>query len=119
MVRACFKTENSKPPMCGVHFRASILIDTLRTYTRVSAFVSTRDRLILMSLTDLVSSIDSEISLLQEARALLAGQNGNTPRTIKPAKKKRHTMSAAARKRIGDAQRKRWAAQRKATKTAA
>ena len=67
-----------------------------------------------MNTAELLSSIDSEIARLQEARALLAGQDGHSaPRGRKPAKK-RHTMSADARKRIGDAQRKRWAAQKKA-----
>jgi hypothetical protein len=68
-----------------------------------------------MSLTDLLSSVDSEIAILKEARALLAGHDGHIPRTSK-AGKKRITMSAEARKRIGDAQRKRWAARKKAAK---
>jgi hypothetical protein len=71
-----------------------------------------------MSLPDLVSSIDSEITLLKHARALLAGTDSHGFRTAGPRKVKR-TLSASARKRIGDAQRKRWAAQKKAAKKAA
>jgi hypothetical protein len=52
-----------------------------------------------MNTTELLSSIDSEIARLQEARALLAGQNGHALRTPKPAKKR--TMSAEGRARIG------------------
>jgi hypothetical protein len=62
-----------------------------------------------MNTTELLSAIDSEISNLQQARALLAGQSGHALRTTKPAKK-HHTMSAEARKRIGAATRARWAA---------
>jgi hypothetical protein len=62
-----------------------------------------------MSLTDLLSSVDSEIAILHQARALLAGQDGHgAPRSKKPAKK--HIMSADARKRIGAATKARWAA---------
>jgi hypothetical protein len=62
-----------------------------------------------MSLTNILSAIDSEISRLKQARALLAGGNSLH------AKPKR-TLSAAARKKIAAAQRKRWAAVRKAAK---
>lgn len=67
-----------------------------------------------MNTTELLSSIDSEIVRLKEARALLAGQNGHVRPGRKPGKKR--IMSAEARKRIGDAQRKRWAKQKKAAK---
>ena len=66
-----------------------------------------------MSINDLLASIDSEIASLTKARALLAGiGTGKSAPGIKPKRK----LSAAARKRIGDAQRKRWAAVRKAAK---
>jgi topoisomerase IA-like protein len=55
-----------------------------------------------MDTSELLTSIDSEIVRLQEARALLAGQNGHAPRTRKPVKK-HHTMSAAGRARIAAA----------------
>jgi hypothetical protein len=75
-----------------------------------------------MSLDNLLATIDAEITRLQQARALLAGTSTAPSRrkaASKPSapKKKaapKRTMSAEARKRIGDAQRKRWAAQKKA-----
>ncbi len=71
-----------------------------------------------MSLNDVLSSIDSEIARIEKARSLLTGyaatKRGRKSAT-KPVKAKR-TLSPAARKRIGDAQRKRWAAQKKAAK---
>lgn len=66
-----------------------------------------------MSIIDLLASIDSEIARLKQARALLAGiGGGKSAPSIKPKRK----LSPAARKRIGDAQRKRWAAVKKAAK---
>jgi len=70
-----------------------------------------------MDTTQLLSSIDSEISRLQQARALLAGQDDHVERGRKPGKKR--TMSADARARIAAAQKKRWAAWKKAAKKAA
>ena len=69
-----------------------------------------------MDTTELLSSIDAEITRLQEARALLAGRDGHVRRGGKPGKKR--TLSAEARARIAAAQRKRWAAQKKAAKAA-
>lgn len=70
-----------------------------------------------MSLDNILSSIDAELSRLKQARALLAGTSTGThdakPASIATAKPRRK-MSAAARKRIAEAQRKRWAAQKKA-----
>lgn len=62
-----------------------------------------------MNISELLSSIDSEIARLRQARSLLAGLQGGAPTA--PAKKpaKRRKLSAKARKAIGDAQRKRWA----------
>jgi hypothetical protein len=70
-----------------------------------------------MNTTELVSSIDSEISRLQKARALLSGQDGHVRRGRKPGKKR--TMSADARARIGAATKARWAKQKKEAKKAA
>lgn len=84
--------------------------------------------LIRMSIENLLSTIDAEIARLQQARALLAGTSskGNgkrgkstTTATAAPKKRARRTMSAEARKRIAEAQRKRWAAQKKAATKAA
>lgn len=71
-----------------------------------------------MNTSELLSSIDAEITRLRQARALLAGQDGY-PSPRLPSGPKKRFMSAEARKRIGDAQRKRWAKQKKAAKKAA
>ena len=73
-----------------------------------------------MANDSILALIDAEIARLTQVRSLLAGI-GNvsvklTERTAKkaPAKKgkKRRVLSPEARKRIADAQRKRWAAQK-------
>lgn len=75
----------------------------------------------------LVQEIDSEISRLQQARALLIGEPAKrgpgrpkaasgrkvaAPAASKPAKRKRR-LSPEGRKRIADAMRKRWAERKK------
>jgi len=70
-----------------------------------------------MSIENIISALDSEIRHLQQARsllALLAVSNAvHTATATKPVTKRRkRTMSAEARKRIADAQRKRWAKQK-------
>jgi hypothetical protein len=75
----------------------------------------------------LIQEIDSEISRLQQARALLigeptkrgpgrpkatAGHKTATAAASKPAKRKRR-LSPEGRKRIADAMRKRWAERKK------
>lgn len=78
-----------------------------------------RVTLIAMSLDDILSSIDSEIAQLKQARTLLAGIE-TTTRGVRsagsPSVKPKRTMSAAAREQIAAAQRKRWAKVRKAAK---
>lgn len=96
-----------------------IRYDSLQLSVRVLAAPhSTLER---MSLDNLLSSIDAEIKRLKEARALLAGTStgtrGQRAPTVAPAARKktaRRKLSPEARKRIADAQRKRWAEQRKA-----
>ncbi len=66
-----------------------------------------------MTLETILASIDSEIAQLKQARALLSGDG--TQKTATHVVPKKRKMSAAARKRIGDAQRRRWAKD-KATK---
>jgi len=68
-----------------------------------------------MDVKGIIEQIDSEIARLQSARVILLGSA--TKATTKAAVKtkalalpKKRVLSAAARKRIGDAQRKRWAA---------
>ena len=65
-----------------------------------------------MSLDNIFQAIDAEIARLKNVRALLETQ-------IVPAKNGRvahHTLSAAARKRISKAQRKRWRMQKAAAR---
>ncbi len=69
-----------------------------------------------MDTAQLVSEIESEISRLQQARALLTG--GHTVNRATPRRGKR-ILSAEARARIAAAQRKRWAKQKAAAKKSA
>jgi hypothetical protein len=64
-----------------------------------------------MTLIEIISSIDSEIACLTQVRVLLS-TDGN--QIAAAPVRKRRKMSAAARKRIGAAQRKRWAKQKAA-----
>jgi len=77
-----------------------------------------------MGINEIVAVLDDETSRLQQVRSLLAGTKGSVTRAAtsfafganqaKP-RKRRH-LSAEARVRIATAQRKRWAAQKKAAK---
>ena len=77
-----------------------------------------------MAIENILAQIDSEIERLKQARSLLAtigtvGGNGGRKVQKAAAKskpRKKRVLSADARKRIADAQRKRWAAQRAKTK---
>ena len=70
-----------------------------------------------MDVNTILASIDEEISRLTAVRQLLAGSETMTtsPKSApaKPARKRRR-LSAEARKKIADAQRARWAKQKKA-----
>ena len=74
-----------------------------------------------MEVTQIVESLNAEIELLSHVRNLLAGHHSPTSfgyglnRVTKRARKKR-VMSAEAREKIAAAQRKRWAAAKKAAK---
>jgi hypothetical protein len=59
-----------------------------------------------MTLDNIIASIDAEIARFTKARALLA----DSPTKGTPPKSRK--LSPAARKRIADAQRKRWAKQK-------
>jgi hypothetical protein len=67
----------------------------------------------------ILKQIDDEIARLKQVKALL-GKTGSIPvvsaaaKQVKPLKKRK--ISAAGRARIAEAQRKRWAAQKKALK---
>jgi hypothetical protein len=69
---------------------------------------------------ELLAAIDLEIARLQNARNILAG-SGEIKRRGRPLgngkeSAKKRTLSAAARRKIAEAQRKRWAAQKKQSK---
>jgi hypothetical protein len=73
-----------------------------------------------MAIENILAQIDSEIARLKQARALLASTGTASTKSVRKAGKaaakgkprKKRVLSADARKRIGDAQRKRWAAVR-------
>jgi hypothetical protein len=73
-----------------------------------------------MAIENILAQIDSEISKLKQARALLANLGTVAAASGRKAAKagskakprKKRFLSADARKRIADAQRKRWAAVR-------
>ena len=68
-----------------------------------------------MSLHDILLTIDEEIARLTQARALLAGKHGqHEDATEGNTASRKYVLSPEARERIANAQRKRWAAQRKA-----
>jgi hypothetical protein len=72
-----------------------------------------------MSIENIIAALDHEVNRLQQARRLLSTLGSTTSPhaatvTKSATKKRKHNMSAEARKRIGDAQRKRWAKQKKA-----
>ncbi len=76
-----------------------------------------------MAIDTILAQIDSEIARLTQVRSLLAnagntvaGKAGKAKKTSSRSKKKR-VLSPEARKRIADAQRKRWAAQRAKAKS--
>lgn len=82
-----------------------------------------------MEVSRIISEIDAQIAKLQQARALLEGSSAEpqkkagrgrprkNPLATAPAKpaatKGKRTLSPEARKRIADAQKRRWAERRK------
>ncbi|MGD0891731.1 MAG: hypothetical protein ABR923_09375 [Terracidiphilus sp.] len=79
----------------------------------------------LMSVDSIIAQIDAEIARLVQVRSLLASTTKvdtkitgrTTKKTSATAKvKKTRVLSPEARKRIADAQRKRWAAQKAKSK---
>jgi mono/diheme cytochrome c family protein len=82
-----------------------------------------------MGVSEILATIDHEIAQLQRARALLGGgavptakKKAGRPKKVaavapvatKPAKKKKRNLSPEGRKRIAEAVKKRWAAQKAA-----
>jgi hypothetical protein len=77
-----------------------------------------------MGVSDILASVDREIELLKQVRALLVGAAVDAPgkssaaKAAKSAKKtagkKKRRLSPEGRRRIAEAVRRRWEAQRKA-----
>lgn len=73
-----------------------------------------------MGVAEILVQIDREIAQLQQARAILSGSKAAPYKaaaaviTQKPAKKKRN-LTPEGRKRIAEAVKRRWAAQKKAS----
>lgn len=77
-----------------------------------------------MAIDSILAQIDAEIARLKEVRSLLVG-SGKTATTAKTQRRNQsatakgtraRVLSPEARKRIADAQRKRWAAQKSKSK---
>jgi hypothetical protein len=70
-----------------------------------------------VGLSEILSQIDREIALLQQARALLAGSGTRATKAAAStanAPKKKRRLSPEGRRRIAEAVKRRWAEQRKA-----
>jgi hypothetical protein len=80
-----------------------------------------------MAFAEILAEIDRDIAQLQQARAVLSNgaipaekrkpgrpKNSAAAETDKPVKAKKRNISPEGRKRIAEAVKKRWAAQRKA-----
>jgi hypothetical protein len=68
-----------------------------------------------MTREEIVAAIDEEINRLEKVRSLLQGSGGSkllVSGALSGIRKKRH-LSPDARKRIADAQKRRWAKQKK------
>lgn len=68
-----------------------------------------------MNKPNVLALIDAEIARLQHARQILSGNDGlGGSRAIAGPTRKRRRMSAEAKRRISLAQKKRWAARKRA-----
>jgi hypothetical protein len=74
-----------------------------------------------MAIESILAQIDAEIATLKQARSLLASaglvttevtEHTTKKTAAKSKRRKKRVLSPEARKRIADAQRKRWAAQK-------
>jgi|HubBroStandDraft_5_1064220.scaffolds.fasta_scaffold382902_2 fructoselysine-6-P-deglycase FrlB-like protein len=75
-----------------------------------------------MAIETILAQIDSEIARLTQARALLTSigtspTKGKVAKVVAAKAGKKRVLSADARKRIADAQRRRWAAQKAKAKS--
>jgi hypothetical protein len=73
----------------------------------------------MLSTNKLLKELDRCIAALQQARAALADGASRKAGKVAPTKREKSTMSEEGRARIAEAQRKRWAKQRRAAKTTA
>lgn len=64
-----------------------------------------------MTLDKILASIDAEIARLKQVRALLSSDGNKKTAAAAPGRTRRK-LSAGSRKKIADAQRKRWAKQK-------
>ena len=72
-----------------------------------------------MDTTEILRGIDEEIARLMQVRNLLrGGGGGGVPSPFAGRVRKKRVLSREAREKIAAAQRKRWAAQKKAAKKA-
>ena len=71
-----------------------------------------------MSVSELIAAIDNEVARLKQVRSLLNGTEilNSVKGSARQSRGGRRTLSAEARARISAAQKKRWAAQKKAAK---
>ena len=69
-----------------------------------------------MNTTQIIAGIDEEIARLKQVKALLSGDSTKVTSKTSSAAKKRRPLSPEARARIVAAQKKRWAAAKKAAK---
>jgi hypothetical protein len=70
-----------------------------------------------MDTQSILAAVSEEIARLEQVKALLSGGGGRTSSTSFPfgtKPRKRRVLSKEARERIAAAQRKRWAAQKRA-----
>lgn len=70
-----------------------------------------------MAIESILAQIDAEIARLNQVRSLLTNSGGDTFHSPEgngkgSSMRKKHVLSPDARKRIADAQRRRWAAQK-------
>jgi hypothetical protein len=75
-----------------------------------------------MGITQILASIDYQIAQLKRARTLLGGAHGQNgarlPARVGPVKRKKRNLTPEGRKRIAEAVKRRWEAQRKAAASA-
>ena len=67
----------------------------------------------MITTSDILAGIDEELSKLHQVRALLAGEGGRFPEPLGNRPRKKHRMTAEGRARIAEAQKRRWAKQKK------